>query len=336
MAGLSEGLKKGPFSTLYVEERALSYPLTQSLIKRYEAPLILIKHYKDVFNRSNQHFMRQKQQPSLILAVKEPPFLYKGPSVCQDFGHPHFYYTSFMLNCLFDCSYCYLQGMYATGNAVAFVNTEDFKKAVGELGEREAPYVAFSYDTDLMGFNGVINYCDQVYESLRDHPGIFGELRTKSGSTAFYKNHEPLDNLILAFTLAPEGVISAFERGTPSLEARLKALREAQERGFKVRICLDPVFIGPQVDALYEPFFHQVFSNIDPERLCDVGYGFFRMSQAFYKRIRKVREDSLLYYGNYEVENGVVTYPSSLRRDTEERHRALLARYIKGEKVFSL
>lgn len=30
-----------------------------------------------------------------------------------------------MMNCIFDCEYCYLKGMYPSGNLVVFVNLED-------------------------------------------------------------------------------------------------------------------------------------------------------------------------------------------------------------------
>ena len=33
-----------------------------------------------------------------------------------------------MYNCLFDCRYCFLQGMYNSSNFVIFVNYEDFFK----------------------------------------------------------------------------------------------------------------------------------------------------------------------------------------------------------------
>mgnify|MGYP006970641936 FL=1 len=30
-----------------------------------------------------------------------------------------------MMNCIYDCSYCYLKGMYPSGHMVLFVNIED-------------------------------------------------------------------------------------------------------------------------------------------------------------------------------------------------------------------
>ena len=54
--------------------------------------MIYVRHYKDVFNRSHQSFMRQKAHQALILAKKEGQLIYEGAPVCQNFGNYYFYY----------------------------------------------------------------------------------------------------------------------------------------------------------------------------------------------------------------------------------------------------
>lgn len=38
-----------------------------------------------------------------------------------------------MFNCIYDCRYCFLQGMYSSANYVIFVNFEDFDKEIEEV-----------------------------------------------------------------------------------------------------------------------------------------------------------------------------------------------------------
>lgn len=333
----SEKLSKEMFNVIYVEDGAYAYPITQKVLERYSDRVIIpIRHYKDVFNRPNQHFGVQKEHQSLILAVKREPFLYKGPEVCQNFGYKNFYYTSFLLNCIFDCEYCYLQGMYGSANLVAFVNLEDFKDAVSYVVNREPVFLAASYDTDLIGFHNVIPYMDYFYDFFKKQPNLFVEVRTKSGNQSFYRNHTPLDNLIIAFTLTPEGIIQKYEKGTPPLSSRIKAIQTAMEHGFKVRICLDPIFINEDTASLYEPFFNFIFTQIDTKRVIDVGYGFFRMSREFFKRIKKQRVNSRLFSEEYNVNRDIVSYPQELMDAVSEKHYKILTQYIEKEKIFSL
>jgi len=49
------------------------------------------------------------------------------------------------LNCVYDCEYCYLQGMYPSANIVVFVNFEDFTNAADEkLAELGIVFCSFS------------------------------------------------------------------------------------------------------------------------------------------------------------------------------------------------
>jgi spore photoproduct lyase len=325
------------FNTIYIEESAFDYPITREVLKNYPCiPVVKICHYKDVFSRKKQNFSTQKQYQSLILAVKKDNFLYKGPEICQSFGHANFYYSSFLLNCIFDCEYCYLQGMYPSANLVAFVNTEEYKTAMKNAALEEPLYLAASYDTDLIGLHNTIPYMDYLYDFFKEITNLTVEIRTKSGGQSFYKTYSPLGNIIIAFTLSPEGIIKKFERHTPSLDARIKAISTAIDKGYKVRLCLDPVFINPEADNLYEPFFRYIFEKINPDSILDVGYGFFRMSHEFFKRIEKQDNDSSLFAQEYSHIKNVVSYPSELQEQIKSNHIGLISQYIKKERIFSL
>ncbi len=330
-------LNKKLFNAIYVEEAAYQYPITRLLLEKYaDCMVIPIRHYKDVFNRTNQHFGLQKQHQSLILAVKDNQFLYKGPQVCQNFGHSNFYYTSFLLNCIFDCEYCYLQGMYPSANLVAFVNVENFQSAIEAAASKEPVFLAASYDTDLIAFHNILPYVDYFYDFFSKQSDLTVEIRTKSANQAFYKNHHPLENIIIAFSLSPEGVIKKYEKHTPSLDSRIKAIQAAIAHGFKVRLCLDPIFIHSELDNLYEPFYHHIFSQIDPTRIVDVGYGFFRISKEFFKRIEKQQNSSQLFSEEYCVNEEVISYSMPLQEEVKSKHFEILTQYLKKERIFTL
>ena len=86
----------------------------------------------EIFGRKKQDIHFQMKYRSLILAKASGELLYKGSPMCQDYGRREFYYTSTMKNCLYDCEYCYLKGMYDCGYIVVFVNIEDIFTAVEE------------------------------------------------------------------------------------------------------------------------------------------------------------------------------------------------------------
>lgn len=325
------------FNTLYVEEKAYNYPITSNLLQRFkDLPVVTINHYKDIFNRPKQHFVAQKLHPSLVLAVREGQLLYEGPGICQDFGYENFYYTSFLLNCLFDCEYCFLQGMYQSANIVAFVNTEDYMNSMANTFAGKEVLLAISYDTDLVAFHNVIPYLEYFYDFFAQNPNILVEVRTKSANQVFYNKYLPLENLIIAFTLTPDEIIKKYERHTPLLEARIKAVNTALSKGFKVRLCFDPVFALPGAEQAYESFFHYIFFHINPESLLDVSYGFFRMPRDFFQRIEKIRSSSLLYAEEYCLKDNVINYPEPVAERIKKKHLEIITKYINEKKVFVL
>ena len=92
------------FSHIYVEKDALNYPLTESVLSKYgSSKMIEINNYKEIFNRSNQNFQLQKFSMKLILAIKKAPYLYPVSSIVQEFDSPNVFYTTPVINCLYNC-----------------------------------------------------------------------------------------------------------------------------------------------------------------------------------------------------------------------------------------
>ena len=274
------------------------------------------------------------------MAVKEPPFLYPGPEVCQSFGAGSFVYTPFLMNCPFSCDYCYLQGMYPSAHLTAFVNIGDYEKAIERHLSEHAntqTLLAASYDTDLLAFHAVLPYLDLLHPFLGKQNGLLFEVRTKSAATSFFENHagDP-GSFVAAFSLAPDAIIRVYEKKTPSLDARISAVLAALDAGFPVRICLDPILIDPRFDGEYEPFFRYLFSKIPADRILDISHGFFRMNRTFFKRIRHDRPDVDLFQSEYPSQKEIVSYDETAQQEVRDRHLAILLEYIPKERIFLL
>ena len=63
------------FSHIYVERRIRNHPRTEQILLRFpQAQIVEIEHYKDVFNRHRQEYVRQHQTKAQILAEKKNHF----------------------------------------------------------------------------------------------------------------------------------------------------------------------------------------------------------------------------------------------------------------------
>ncbi|MCD8089685.1 MAG: radical SAM protein, partial [Clostridiales bacterium] len=284
----SENMLYKPFSHIYVEKQVSEYENARKILGRFKnSRVIEINNYKDVFNRPNQSFALQKESQSLILAKKDGELVYKGAPFCQSFGNSEFYYTSLVLNCIYDCEYCYLRGMYPSGNIVVFVNYEDFFNETAKIAKGKEIFLCISYDTDLLGLEGLLGFCALWYKFAAENKNVNIELRTKCGNVSFLKGLKPLENFIIAYTLSPDDVFEKYEKKTSSLEKRLEGAREVIRLGFPLRLSFDPVLKISGFERVYGEFLKKCFKALDSGKIRDIGLGGFRISPSYIKAMKK-------------------------------------------------
>jgi len=291
------------FSHIYVEKRVLNEPYVKEILSKFKkAEIIEINHYKDRFNPYYQSFRAQKNSQSLILAKKESPFLYTASDLIQKLNN-NFYYSTPMLNCVYDCHYCFLQGMYPSSNLVLFVNFEDFFYEVNRYYKKLGfLFLSISYDTDILAVENLFGVAKKWAEFVKNKD-IKIELRTKSVNVDF----EYQENLIFAFSLSPDIVIEKYEKFTPNLDARIKAVKKVINKGYKPIIVFDPIIKVKDYKKIYSEFIKKIFSEINYRNIEAIVYGTFRMNSTQFKIIKKELLSDIYYYP-YSVKNGIVEY----------------------------
>lgn len=322
---------------IYIEEELLGSKEVEEILsqKRKQNPIIIpIHHYKDVFNRRRQDAIRQHEDSILVLASKKGQLIYHGAPVCQDFGNEYFYYTSCIMNCLYNCDYCYLKGMYPSGIPVIFVNLEDTFRELEALLTLHPVYLSVSYDTDLLAVESMTGYVKRWVEFTRSHPDLTIEIRTKCPRKDLFSKIEACDRVIFAYTISPDPIIQRFEHGTGSLAARLAAVKAAMEQGFSLRLCFDPMVYISDWKSVYHTMMDEVEEAIDLSRIRDFSVGSFRISESYLKPMRRLMRDSAVVQFPFERKNGYYQYPSALMEEMEEDLLGQIENRVDHPKIF--
>ncbi len=334
--------KKGYlFSHIYVEKNILDFETTKSILSQFsDSKIIVIDNYKDIFCRKNQNVHKQSRSRALILSETRGTNVYKGAPVCQSFGNKYFYYTSCVMNCIYDCEYCYLKGMYPSGHIVINVNIEAIYEEVKSILKKHDAYICVSYDTDLLALENLtgfvkswINFTKEI-NANSDYHNLKIEIRTKCGRTDLWDTLPSDENVIFAFTLSPQTIIDLYEDKTSSEVLRINSAKKALEKNFGVRLCIDPIIYHPDWRALYGNLIDNFFNDTRSSDITDISVGSFRISQDYLKNMRKSLPDSQLVWFPFENENKVYHYPSSLMREMEDFVVERLSNYVDSNKVF--
>jgi len=324
MMNLQKNLTYSKSKKVYVEEDILNDEYTKEILKNLEFPdIIKIKHYKDVFNRKNQSHKFQKENFKIILAKSKDKKIYKGAEVCNDFGYNNFYYIVNLMNCPYDCEYCFLKGMYPSSNIVIFIDYKEIMKNVKEK-VKDKGYISLSYEGDLLAFEKIHGLNKKWLDFARENPNIFFESRTKSNNFNLLENELPTDNFILSWTLSPQNIIDKYEKHTPSLDKRIESLNLALKKGWKVRIFIEPVLRVENGVDIYSRMFYYLKEKIDINKIDRIELDFFRINKYYYKRLKRIYRNSVIFAYPFINNNGVLEYGEGFRDKINEDFKKII------------
>lgn len=324
------------FHTIYIEESVRDHPRVREILSRFkDVDTVTCEHYSQVFNKSAQNFRLQKNNPSLILARKIKNYVLSAPEGYGIGSRDNFYF-SHMLNCLYDCRYCFLQGMYQSANYVLFVNYEDYFSQISQAQEAiNTPAHFFSgYDCDSLALDPVTGFSDAVLDYFQQQTDSLLELRTKSTQIRSLLDRNAMSNVVVAFSLSPENVARGLEHKAPSLTRRLDAAQRLAEKGWQIGLRFDPVIYHADWETVYTQFFDQVFARFDEKAIHSVSLGVFRLPQGFFKRAQKLYPMEALFASPMQNNNGMMVYHGDIEKAIMDKCKQAILNHLPQEKFF--
>jgi spore photoproduct lyase len=297
------------YSRLYIERGARAYPHAQDLLAAFSnRDVIEIASAAELFYRRNQEFALQKRRPALIAAVANEPFLYQTPDFVGGDSEMPVLYSDQLRNCLFDCSYCFLQGMNQSANLLVQVNTDDYHQAARERA-REGPFwLSISYLSDILAFEKTLPLVRGWTDVLSGIPEMTLEVRTKGTLPQTLLKAEQPANLVVTWTVSPPEIAGRYEQGAASVSARLAAARSALEHGIRVRLALDPVLLVPGWRALYSNFIAEHVAPLATMGLEAASYGPFRAPSRYLDVMKRMRADAAILHHPFTETDGISGY----------------------------
>lgn len=325
--------------TIYIEEHLLDHPRVLELRDRLkDRRWIRCHHYGEVFNPKQQNFRLQKRKPALIIAKKRSRLLLEAPAGYA-VGGKNNYYFSHILNCLYDCRYCFLQGMFRSANYVWFLNYEDFQRDIEKTYRKhsgEAVYFFSGYDGDSLALEPITRFAESFLDFFAEMPeNAYLELRSKSTNVRPLLKREALPNVICAFSFAPEAMAERWEHGVSALEKRIGALVKLQTRDWPIGLRFDPLLYLPDWRDHYRALFADLFARLDPEKIHSVSIGVFRLPRSYYDRMVNLYPREPLFYGPLDISRKMVAYQRELEQEMVDFCRRELLNYLPAEKLFS-
>lgn len=322
--------------TIYIENDIRDHPVTLRICARFpKATIISCDRYSEVFNNNSQNFRLQKQNPALILAKKHQKHVLPTPPD-YGIGGDRNYYFSHMLNCVYDCRYCFLQGMYRSANYVIFVNYEDYFEQIKATASESAADTWFfsGYDCDSLAMEPVTEFMADALEFFETLPSAYLEIRTKSTQIRTLLNRASIPNSVVAFSFSPDKISQNLEHGVPNLDKRVNAMKKLQDKNWKIGLRLDPIIYSPSLQSDYDELLQRIFSSIDAARIHSVSYGMFRLPKPFFKKMVRLYPEEKLFSMPLTEQESQVSFAKEIEAESHHLVHSALLNYIDDDLIY--
>jgi DNA repair photolyase len=285
----------------------------------------ILKHHPDLkwiddyqtFQKETMH--REKQ--CVIFARKRGAWL--KPFHCYHQNHESRHFSLDLAEgCGFDCVYCYLQSYLNSGALVLFVNRDGLEAELQSLGSDHV-WISTGILTDSLLAEEQHPMMAWLSHRLPEQATL--ELRTKSANVGILNDPEiSRKQLVIAWSLSPESVVTNYEYGSSTLTQRIDAARRALELGYRIAFHFDPVFHFEGWREAYSKLFSDL-QEYRSENIAFLSIGLFRYMPDLGSIIRKrFPYHPILTEEFFPAQDGKYHYLRSIRKEMYAQFHAWL------------
>lgn len=280
------------FEKIFVEKSYATNARALSIIKRFpKAKVSVIDKIEDIFNRVKKPYLQKNESLNLFLGEKKGQLVKEAPDAYGLSGEPHYYFIH-AYNCIYECNYCYLQGYFNSPDIVLFLNHRDIcneiEKVTQECSENGlTPWFHAGEFSDSLALTHITGELEIYHELFSRLPEAKLELRTKSANIKALLELSPKKNIITTFSLSPADKIKKNDLQTPSLKARLNAIKKLAQAGHPIGIHFDPVVYDEDFKEKYTQLVKDLFESLPVEKLEYISVGVVRFTKDVFHQVKK-------------------------------------------------
>ncbi len=208
---------------------------------------------------------------SIIKLFDKTPF----PEKPTDVVCPHFLELKWANGCHFNCAWCYLQGTFRFRPMKKRPYLKNINKTIAHIlaffEKVKEPYILNSgelSDSLLFEYDGapLTNCIIPLFLQQNKHKLL---IVTKSTDIDNLLKLPSTNNIIVSFSVNAKKVAERWEKGAPSVDMRLKAAKKLQDKGFEVRLRIDPMVPIDNWMEHYKQLLVDIFEkyNLLPSRI---------------------------------------------------------------------
>ncbi len=259
---------------VYIEPRALDYPLGMELKNKFEKMGLEIRettsHNQIRDLPGDNDFQKYRTAKSTLVVGVRKTLKFDSSKPSAEYAIP------FATGCMGHCHYCYLQTTMGSKPYIrTYVNLDEIFDAADKYMQERAPEITrfeASCTSDIVGI-------DHLTHSLKRAIEYFG--KSEHGLLRFVTKFHHVDHLLDAdhrgktrfrFSVNADYVIKNFEPGTSSLDLRIEAAAKVAGADYPLGFIVAPIYLHDGWEEGYKTLFQKLYDKLPPKATEDLTF----------------------------------------------------------------
>lgn len=259
---------------VYIEPRALDYPLGVELKNKFESMGLEIREttsHNQIRNLPGDNdFQKYRTAKSTLVVGVRKTLKFDSSKPSAEYAIP------FATGCMGHCHYCYLQTTMGSKPYIrTYVNLDEIFDAADKYMQERAPEITrfeASCTSDIVGI-------DHLTHSLKKAIEYFG--KSEHGMLRFVTKFHHVDHLLDAdhrgktrfrFSVNADYVIKNFEPGTSSLDLRIEAAAKVAGANYPLGFIVAPIYLHEGWEEGYKTLFQKLYDKLPAQATEDLTF----------------------------------------------------------------
>ncbi len=317
------------FNKIFIELQIANDLRVMKILDKFPlSEKVFIEDYQNIFGKVRKPYLAKRTNLDLFLANKKGQLVKEAPPAYGLEQDPHYYFVH-SYNCIYECTYCYLQGYFDSPDIVLFLNHHEIiaevEKIIIKSEHRQRPWFHAGEFSDSLALLHISGEYELLYKLFQKYTQANLELRTKSVNIKEILKYPPLENIYISFSISPANRVQDIDLKTPSLKIRLRAIVELAQKGYSIGLHFDPIIYDENVFTNYQELVNELTAVISPKQISYISLGVVRFTKDVYHQVEKNYPNSPLLSQEFVKSfDNKIRYPRPMRLYILKRIREIL------------
>jgi spore photoproduct lyase len=208
---------------------------------------------------------------------------------------------NFSTGCPIQCTYCILNGYFETRSMRFFCDLDRMVPEVDEALARRKQFTRIGSGefTDSLVLDHLTDFTKEIIPYFLKKQNTLFEIKTKTDNVANLLEFDAERKIMVSWSVNPEAVQEAEEKGSAPLLARILAAKKCQERGYLIGFHFDPIIRHDHWEENYGRVVDLIYQHIDPENIGWISLGCFRFVPGLKEVIQSRYPNTKIIYEEF-------------------------------------